>query len=1546
MRYTLPRSAEDLVLKDGRSLMRSLSVYEILRRFSHIIRLTPFRYEDFSAALLADDQSALLAEVHINLLKTLIREDRQQQTWLGPPDIRDSVNLYLIVTDHSNWPSALRVYLSADMYSNGELLDKLALDENMLYPFKAGLDLRLTVLEHLCDQFLLSVLAREEIVNGTQTADKKHESTCRVCNKGNGDLIGCSNCTATYHLKCCDPPLGQYPNAEDGVPDFLCPLCKTDLLQGVTDCVSDEEKQGNFRRHEPMGFDQMGHCYWFIVRRVFVVDDKEEDVRYYTTKSQFKELLECLETNEPESVLYENLKSKQDEIERQISITEELQNSLLKAHKREDGSYAIQLGQDGTHRSYTNHHLSSTLATGKSQPDRDLIRSLSSKFYISPLNCFKWIGATDGTLNTLTMTLRTTILKIESSIPTTFIHPCWQTQRADWIKLVNSAHEAKQYGEALTKLECCIKPILFKTTWFETTGFLQLFRSTVAEREELKKLERQPRGFERSEKTSADFELSYRQGTMVKFSPKLKPVKHQVWKQKGEEYRLTGLNGWYWQSAVRRSRLRPRPKLFRTEPFRWLQAVQNHPFVVDMIETRIKSSETIDIAGELSIEDEQQRVLYLKRPALSEYKSGRICKLESLLAIAKLKQKEKREQEQEEREKKAEKRVKVDPSAKAEQQNGTGHEQQQPQQCVLVKLTNGTTNASKLAPPLVGSNSAPNDLIDRKPIAIVSPVAANATKTTTSNPNPSQTVPQIKLSADPTGVTANQVKMVVLAAPSMVTSNARIEGRLSAVKATAGAGFNLVAVDKSQQALLNRCRPKMAPYHNFRSCKSNVLSLLNLTELELRRVARSAGQRELKSFSYTAKQINYIWPYGTTPRPVLRTCWLYRNQLLGSFHDAASQLRVLHACLRWDELQARPPPSGHNTIITEDSTVTIELLKKREKLPYLTHSEYLIRKTTTPNELPEPKKRKSSGGSAAWRPSNGANNNNNDHYNQRALDNNSLKSALTPSRSGLRARRPAAEREELKGPKREELWVPEDQLELWEMKQFDEKIERQNALLRERAQREEAERRRRLEEEKRRLAEQERRKQRAQDEAAKRARLTSNANTYSNQRIGPKANYINIQASNGDKSAGPRQSALAATARNQTAPSAANPAPGGQQPAAAAAATTTTPVLRYFRTEGGQIIRLPASYLQLGTPLILRHVNPGNPNQTNTYIIRPQVAAGPGQAPASPIVLGAPRPPSLAQATIQSSAQAHNSNPTPTLASAPIPTSTLAQQTSATATATTTTTTTTTTAATAAAASAMPTTIIRPATLVVQPPPVGFTQIREAAASAEPPARPATPQAPVGAQAEQGPRDETSSCATIAPPASQQTAATADGRKLARPENGMEAEAAAGNDAPLIDASQGDSRGPNGSQSEQVASKPAPSPSPGALQAHDSQSGHETGPAAQQPPPPSAGPEPNEGDVNKDTGRGGVLQGQPALEQGDSGGQQHGQKPEEEEEKEQHQRQQPAEWQQQGTNATTATESVGTVANEMAHDQSVPKAAQSAPAQQQQQQLRPDVRVE
>ena len=72
----LPASSQDLLIPDDH-ILKACSLYEVLRHYGILLRLSPFRFEDFCAALSSEDQSNLLSEIHIALLKSIIRAEEK-----------------------------------------------------------------------------------------------------------------------------------------------------------------------------------------------------------------------------------------------------------------------------------------------------------------------------------------------------------------------------------------------------------------------------------------------------------------------------------------------------------------------------------------------------------------------------------------------------------------------------------------------------------------------------------------------------------------------------------------------------------------------------------------------------------------------------------------------------------------------------------------------------------------------------------------------------------------------------------------------------------------------------------------------------------------------------------------------------------------------------------------------------------------------------------------------------------------------------------------------------------------------------------------------------------------------------------------------------------------------------------------------------------------------------------------------------------------------------------------------------------------------------
>lgn len=139
--------------------------------------------------------------------------------------------------------------------------------------------------------------------------------------------------------------------------------------------------------------------------------------------------------------------------------------------------------------------------------------------------------------------------------------------------------------------------------------------------------------------------------------------------------------------------------------------------------------------------------------------------------------------------------------------------------------------------------------------------------------------------------------------------------------------------------------------HRFETT-SHHKSVLVLDKTELRKLARVGSKRESLFFNYNSKINNVCWPY-PCPRPFFKTGWRYRTMTLSSLSAAALQLRILWACLRWDDMAAKPPAGGTNTVSTETEITTTELLKRREIGTDGLRSEFLVRKIVVPLGVPE-----------------------------------------------------------------------------------------------------------------------------------------------------------------------------------------------------------------------------------------------------------------------------------------------------------------------------------------------------------------------------------------------------------------------------------------------------------------------------------------------------------------------------------------------------------------------------------------------------------------
>ena len=243
----------------------------MLRHYGNLLRLSPFRFEDWLAALRNQENSVLLSEVHIALLKALLRADEQDGTWLCMPDQNHAVNGAFYLVDSLTWPALLRWYMTTD-----EEYPPLSAD----YPFVPVAD-KVSLLRRLTDRFLITPAVRAAILGESVI---RYEDFCRCCHKM-GDLLCCDTCPGVFHLHCLDPPLTDIPNA-----DWQCPVCVAQRTSGVTDCISEWEKSGQMHRQEPLGRDRHGGVWWFMARRVWIEMPDESELRYYSSAAHQDQL--------------------------------------------------------------------------------------------------------------------------------------------------------------------------------------------------------------------------------------------------------------------------------------------------------------------------------------------------------------------------------------------------------------------------------------------------------------------------------------------------------------------------------------------------------------------------------------------------------------------------------------------------------------------------------------------------------------------------------------------------------------------------------------------------------------------------------------------------------------------------------------------------------------------------------------------------------------------------------------------------------------------------------------------------------------------------------------------------------------------------------------------------------------------------------------------------------------------------------------------------------------------------------------------------------
>ncbi|XP_047143323.1 nucleosome-remodeling factor subunit BPTF isoform X2 [Hydra vulgaris] len=307
----LPPSSGDLVI-DSQYLMKSLEIFEVVRHFGRVLKISPFSFEHFCDALHEEVQlPPVITETYISFIKAIFAEDERNQVMYGNADEKDIVNLHLYLIDEFTWPEIIRSYINSDPGKFSPNIIEIV--ENPKFPFVSIQD-KLDVLCHLAKDVLSLNIIREEIQNeGLFISD----DYCRKCGRM-GDLLCCELCPAVYHLECLSPPLLEVPENE-----WFCPICAEQHVKGVSDVLFELDRTQVYR-NEQLGVDRHKRIYWFMVRRIIV--EGVEDIFYYSCQEHLDELIAVLREEDNEVELLTVIEDRYEEIVRHMKVTEELYN--------------------------------------------------------------------------------------------------------------------------------------------------------------------------------------------------------------------------------------------------------------------------------------------------------------------------------------------------------------------------------------------------------------------------------------------------------------------------------------------------------------------------------------------------------------------------------------------------------------------------------------------------------------------------------------------------------------------------------------------------------------------------------------------------------------------------------------------------------------------------------------------------------------------------------------------------------------------------------------------------------------------------------------------------------------------------------------------------------------------------------------------------------------------------------------------------------------------------------------------------------------------
>eukprot|EP01047_Picozoa_sp_COSAG01_P028992 COSAG01_NODE_1970_length_8763_cov_9.895891_1_plen_2283_part_00 len=502
--HVVPGKALPRPLYTHRAMGDALAIYAQLQLFGTLLKLSVFTLDDFLAALASHHENTLLAEVHMAVLRTLMRRELSASR----DDVsgqQDHFHLCWLSMNGYTWPGHVRRYakkrLAAEISEPVRCLAEFAFSALTteywhLMPWQ-----KVRVLLFLCEALLemdtftelLTQRAEHEALNSRQrgklearnVAQFTAAALCAICGKA-GQLIKCTGCHIRCHSRC-------IAQADVDADTWVCGMCTSDDACAVG--LSALGCDGRFDR------------YWFLGGHVFR-EDHSTGQFFQVLDAEIRGWQAVRKGSVPEQQLAQAFREVGPRL-RAERLSERLCNAFYvdqqhvddrqaglsdvsgedcrdKDGKKGGQSIACHSARDARSLEHdSNNALSSTVhgvlfdSAGYSNHSAQAVAchpELTRRYTINTHDLKDWPSTSQsqqsGQLFSTLEYARSLLIRIEAGVAHVFKQTRFIAVREQWVYRVRTVTSPAEFASLLLALEKAILPGAFCGGWLHGTGLL------------------------------------------------------------------------------------------------------------------------------------------------------------------------------------------------------------------------------------------------------------------------------------------------------------------------------------------------------------------------------------------------------------------------------------------------------------------------------------------------------------------------------------------------------------------------------------------------------------------------------------------------------------------------------------------------------------------------------------------------------------------------------------------------------------------------------------------------------------------------------------------------------------------------------------------------------------------------------------------------------------------------------------------------------------------------------------------------------------------